>query len=128
MHFEVGQGEFVSAGHNPAYLFRGSTGEIEELTSDGFLLGAFNSVSYQPLFVQLNPTDVLVVYSDGVTDAENPQGEMFGEVRLQQIIKSNSLAGAEVLKKRILDSLELFTKGMSQTDDITFVIVEREMD
>ena len=98
------------------------------MTSDGLLLGAFDSVSYQPHFVQFNPTDVLVVYSDGVTDAENPQGEMFGEVRLQQIIKSNSLAGAEVLKKRILDSLELFTKGMSQTDDITFVIVERDMD
>ncbi len=78
--------------------------------------------------MQLNPTDLLVVYSEGVTDAEDPQGEMFGEVRLQQIIKSNSLAGAEVLKKRILDSLEQFTKGMFQTDDITFVIVEREMD
>jgi len=50
-----GQGEFVSAGHNPAYLYRGSTGEIEELTSDGLLLGAFNSVSLPTSFCANKP-------------------------------------------------------------------------
>ncbi|MDA2928774.1 SpoIIE family protein phosphatase [Acidobacteria bacterium AH-259-O06] len=119
-----GKGKFVSAGHNPAYLFRAPTDEIEELASDGLILGAFDFASYQSHTLQLNPGDVLVVYSDGVTDAANPQGEMFGEERLREIVRSSASAGAEVLEKRILDSLEQFTQGMPQTDDITFVLLE----
>ena len=119
-----GKGEFLGAGHNPVYLYRASTGEIEELHSEGLILGAFESVSYNSRPLQLNSGDVLVVYSDGVTDAENPQGEMFGEERFLQVIQSNASAGVEVLEEKILKALDQFTEGMAQTDDITFVLMD----
>jgi len=119
-----GKGEYLGAGHNPVYLYRASTGEIEELRSEGLILGAFESVSYNSSPLQLDPGDVLVVYSDGVTEAENPQGEMFGEERFLQVIKSNASAGVEVLKKKILEALDQFTEGMAQNDDITFVLID----
>jgi len=119
-----GKGEYLGAGHNPVYLYRASTGEIEVLHSEGLILGAFESVSYSSRPLQLDPGDVLVVYSDGVTEAENPQGEMFEEERFLQVIKSNASAGVEVLKKKILEALDQFTEGMAQTDDITFVLID----
>ncbi len=119
-----GKGEYLGAGHNPVYLYRASTGEIEELHSEGLILGAFESVSYDSCPLQLNSGDVLVVYSDGVTDAENPRGEMFGEERFLQVIRSNASAGVEVLEEKILEALDQFTEGMAQTDDITFVLID----
>ena len=119
-----GKGEYLGAGHNPVYLYRAATDEIEELHSEGLILGAFESVSYNSSPLQLNPGDVLVVYSDGVTDAENPQGEMFEEERFRQVIQSNASAGVEVLKEKILEALDQFTEGMAQTDDITFVLID----
>ncbi|MCH6569582.1 MAG: SpoIIE family protein phosphatase [Acidobacteria bacterium] len=119
-----GKGEYLGAGHNPVYLYRAATDEIEELHSEGLILGAFESVSYNSRPLQLNPGDVLVVYSDGVTDAENPQGEMFEEERFLQVIQSNASAGVEVLKEKILEALDQFTEGMAQTDDITFVLID----
>ena len=121
-----GKGEYVSAGHNPVYLFRADSGDIDELTSDGLILGAFDFASYNSQPLQLNPGDVLVVYSDGVTEADNPEGEMFGEERLRNIIQSEAAAGVEVLKKQILDAIERFTEGTSQTDDITFLLVQSD--
>lgn len=119
-----GKGECLGAGHNPVYLYRASTDEIEELHSEGLILGAFESVTYNSRPLQLDPGDVLVVYSDGVTDAENPQGEMFEEERFRQVIQSNASAGVEVLKEKILGALDQFTEGMAQTDDITFVLID----
>ena len=119
-----GKGVYLGAGHNPAYLYRASRGEIEELHSEGLILGAFESVSYNSTPLQLDPGDVLVVYSDGVTDAENPQGEMFEEERFLQVIKSNASAGVAVLKEKILEAIDQFTEGMAQTDDLTFVLID----
>ncbi len=74
-----GEGEYVSAGHNPAYVCRVSTGGIEELNPCGMILGAFEDVAYESVAFRLNVGDILVVYSDGVTEAMDPNGEMFGE-------------------------------------------------
>src|SRR6202049_3308122 len=64
-----GEGQFISAGHNPSYLFRSATGKIEELVSDAFVLGLFDFASYQSRTLHLDKGDILVVYSDGLTDA-----------------------------------------------------------
>ena len=119
-----GTGEYLGAGHNPAYLFRADSGEIEELHSEGLILGAFDNVSYHSSPLQLSPGDVLVVYSDGVTEAANTQGEMFGEERLLRIIKSSAPAGGEVLEKSLLEAIDQFTEGMAQHDDITLLLIE----
>jgi serine phosphatase RsbU (regulator of sigma subunit) len=120
-----GSGQFISAGHNPAYLFRSATGKIERLVSDAYVLGMFDSTSYQPYPLHLCTRDILVVYSDGLTDAENPQKEMFGEERLLELIREAAPSGSPALEQKLLAAIEEFTQGTPQTDDITFVVVEK---
>jgi len=120
-----GAGQFISAGHNPAYLFRSATGKIEALVSDAYVLGLFDFASYQSGPLHLCKGDILVVYSDGLTDAENPQNEMFGEERLLEIIRQEAPSGSHALQRKFLKAIEEFTQGMPQTDDITFVVVEK---
>ena len=120
-----GMGQFISAGHNPAYLFRSATGKIEELVSDAFVLGMFDFASYQSRTLHLDKGDILVVYSDGLTDAQNQQEEMFGEERLLKIIQQEAPSGSHALEQKFLKAIEEFTQGMPQTDDITFVVVEK---
>src|ERR1700674_3983465 len=120
-----GMGQFISTGHNTAYLFRSATGKIEELVSDAYALGMFAFAYYQSRTLQLYKGDILVVYSDGLTDAQNQQEEMFGEERLLKIIKQEAPSGSHALKPKLLKAIEEFTQGMPQNDDITFVVVEK---
>jgi len=122
---EDGSGQFISAGHNPAYLFRTATGRIEKLLSEHHFLGMFDIASYQSRPLQLNPGDILVVYSDGLTDAQNKQDQMFGEERLLQIIREEGRLGSQAIKQKLLNAIEEFTEGTPQTDDITLVVVEK---
>jgi len=120
-----GAGQFISAGHNPAYLFRSATGKIEQLASDAYFLGMFDFATYQSRMFCLDKGDILVVYSDGLTDAQNQREEMFGEERLLEIIRQEAPSGSHALEQKFLLAIEEFTQGMPQTDDITFVVVEK---
>jgi serine phosphatase RsbU (regulator of sigma subunit) len=120
-----GTGQFISAGHNPAYLFRAATGKIEKLVSNLYFLGMFTFASYQTSPLHLCKGDVLVVYSDGLTEAQNQQEEMFGEKGLLNLIRREAPGGSQVLVERLLKGVEEFTQGMPQTDDITFIVVEK---
>jgi serine phosphatase RsbU (regulator of sigma subunit) len=120
-----GEGRFISAGHNPVWLFRSTTGKIEELTAEAPVLGIFEAASYQHRPFQLCKGDILVVYSDGLTDAENLQGEMLGEKRLREIVQREACSGSKAVEDAFLKAIEDFTQGMPQTDDITFVVVEK---
>jgi sigma-B regulation protein RsbU (phosphoserine phosphatase) len=121
-----GEGTYVSAGHNPTYLCRSFSHEIEELGAGGLILGAFQLATYQssPFFMQ--PGDLLVVYSDGITEAMNPSGEMFGETRLIRVIRDHATQGCTILKEAILKAIQEFTQGRHQTDDMTFLIVQKK--
>jgi len=118
-------GQFISAGHNPAYVFRSATGKIEKLFSDAFFLGMFDFATYESCAFGLGLGDILVVVSDGLSDAQNPEGEMFGEQRLLQIIRQEAPSGSPAIERMFLKAVEEFTRGMAQTDDITFVIAEK---
>ena len=120
-----GEGHFISAGHNPAYLFRKATGKIETLRPDAFALGMFDSACYQSRPLHLDQGDLLVVYSDGLTDAENPQGEMFGEERLLELIEHHAPLGSQAVERSFMKTIDDFTQGTPQTDDITFVLAEK---
>jgi sigma-B regulation protein RsbU (phosphoserine phosphatase) len=120
-----GTGQFISAGHNSTYLFRSATGKIEELVSDAYPLGMFDVASYQSRTFHLDKGDILVVYSDGLTDAQDRQEEMFGEQRLLELIQQEAPLGSPALEQKFLKAIEEFTQGMPQTDDITFVLVEK---
>jgi sigma-B regulation protein RsbU (phosphoserine phosphatase) len=120
-----GIGQFISAGHNPAYLFRSATGKIEELVSDSYILGMFDFASYESRTFRLDIGDILVVYSDGLTDAQNRQEEMFGEERLLRLIREEAPSGSHAVERKFLKAIEDFTQGVPQSDDFTFVVVEK---
>ena len=120
----AGKGQYIGAGHNPAYLFRAATGELEELSSGGIPLGMFPAASYEPVPLELGAGDLLTIYSDGLTDAENGAGDDFGEDRLKRLIALSAGQGAAALEASLLQELDQFTRGASQTDDITFLLIE----
>ena len=95
------------------------------MVSDLYILGMFDFATYKSSELHLCKGDILVVYSDGLTDAENPQEEMFGEKRLLDIIRREAPSGSRALEPGLLKAIEEFTQGMPQTDDITFVVVEK---
>ncbi|MGH9837902.1 MAG: SpoIIE family protein phosphatase [Blastocatellia bacterium] len=114
---------YVNAGHNLPILAR-STGETELLTTKSVLLGAFDFVEYKSKQVRLNPGDVVVIYTDGVTEAVNAANEMFGDERLERLVKESVALGAEEIKQRILDDVIAFTRGLPQGDDITLIVLK----
>jgi serine phosphatase RsbU (regulator of sigma subunit) len=122
-----GTGQFISAGHNPAYLFRSATGKVERLVSDAHFLGMFDFATYPSRALHLAAGDILVVYSDGLPDADNGKEEMFGEERLLRIIHQEAPWGSKALERKLLRAIEEFTQGAPQTDDITFVVVEKSL-
>jgi sigma-B regulation protein RsbU (phosphoserine phosphatase) len=75
--------------------------------------------------LRLDKGDILVVYSDGLTDAQNQREEMFGRKRLLDIIRQQAPSGSRALEQRFLEAIAEFTQGEPQTDDITFVVVEK---
>ena len=85
----------------------------------------FDGACYASRALHLDCGDVLVVYSDGVTEAENPQAEVFGEKRLRDIIRQWAPSGGNVIEQKLLEAVTEFTQGMPQTDDVTFMVVEK---
>jgi serine phosphatase RsbU (regulator of sigma subunit) len=120
-----GEGQFISAAHNVAYLFRSATGKIECLAPDAFPLGMFDVAAYESRPLRLDQGDILVVYSDGLTDAQNEHEEMFGEEALLKVIRETAPRGSRILKETLLAAIENFTHGSPQTDDITLLVIER---
>lgn len=117
---------YANAGHNRPILLRSSTGDIQELTARGIILGEFDDIELEEDTVELLPGDVFVCYTDGVTDAINAQQQPFDEQRLFEIISSHVDASAEELLSVILDEIRRFVGDTAQTDDMTLVIVKRQ--
>jgi sigma-B regulation protein RsbU (phosphoserine phosphatase) len=85
----------------------------------------FDSASYESRAFRLDRGDILVVYSDGLTDAQNQREEMFGKERLLHLIRQEAPSGSDALEQALLKAVAEFTRGTPQTDDITFVVVEK---
>ncbi len=120
-----GAGQFISAGHNVGYLFHAGTGKIEKLRPEHYAVGMFADAAWQSRPLELGDGDMLVVYSDGLTDAQNGREEMFGETRLLELIRALGPAGIEAVREGLEAAVVSFTEGEPQLDDITFVLVER---
>jgi sigma-B regulation protein RsbU (phosphoserine phosphatase) len=116
---------FLNAGHNPPLIVH-SAGTVEQLASGGLPLGIKPDAEYREGRTQLQPGDVLVIYSDGVTEAVSPTGEEFGPTRLYEVVSRNVEASAAGIRDRIESSLTKFAQGTSAADDITLVIVKRQ--
>jgi serine phosphatase RsbU (regulator of sigma subunit) len=116
---------FLNAGHNPPLIVH-EAGTVEQLSSGGLPLGIKPDAIFREGRTQLQPGDVLVIYSDGVSEAGNPQGEEFGVKRLSDVVMRNIEASASGIRDRIESALTKFAEGTAAADDITLVIVKRQ--
>ncbi|MCK4561131.1 MAG: SpoIIE family protein phosphatase [Calditrichia bacterium] len=114
---------FTNAGHNPPFLFR-SNGDIEELSGGGIVLGYLANQNYIQKTIPFNRGDILLTYTDGITEALNIEGEEFGEERLKQVVKENTDLNCLELKDKILEKVDNHTKSDLISDDRTMVIVK----
>lgn len=122
---KTGSLSFLNAGHNPPIIAH-AAGTVEHLASGGFPLGIMPDTFYREGHTQLQPGDVLVAYSDGVSEAVNPTGEEFGAQRLYEVIARNLDASAAGIRDRIEAALSKWAQGTPAADDITMVIVKRQ--
>ena len=120
----------TNAGHNPPVLWRVDK-SIERLTEGGLVLGFLHDQKYAQQTTALNPGDILVLFTDGITEARAPDKDMtedklFGEDRLIQVIKDNASLPAREIQAAILQAVSAHTKNKPQDDDITLVIIKRQ--
>ena len=115
---------FLSAGHTPLYIFRTRDNNFETYNEGGLPFGILEHEQYQHAVVDINPGDILVTYTDGVTEAQGKNGEQFGYQRLQDIIKKNAGESAQDIRNAIIKEVETFSLGMPQFDDLTLVVAK----
>ena len=115
---------YASAGHNPPRLKRCEDGSVASLDAVGGLpLGMFADQVYQQASHLLVPGDQIVFYTDGITEATNPAGQMFGLDRLDEALENCHLV-ASGLMQAVLDTWDAFTAGRPAADDRTLVIAK----
>ncbi len=119
---------YVNCGHNPALLFRAETGTVTRLNSSCVPIGILAEDPCQLASADLAPGDVLVFYTDGVTEAENQLEEEFGTERLSALVQRGSSLSAEGLKAAIFDTVADFCSGVGFNDDVTVLVVKCNFD
>ena len=113
---------YANAGHNPALLYHGGTKKHEWLKRTGIAIGLMEGFDVRAESLQLQSGDILVFYTDGVTEAMSPQREPFERDRLVEIIAQNEGTSADELIQKILQSLNKFAQGNPLADDATLVV------
>jgi serine phosphatase RsbU (regulator of sigma subunit) len=114
---------FTNAGHNQPVLFRKGGGR-ELLSDGGLIVGITESPQYDEGLVRLEPGDRLVLYTDGITEAQNAAGDFFDEERLYQLVESiPPEVSARVAAEKILGGVNAFLEGQEAGDDMTLIVV-----
>jgi phosphoserine phosphatase RsbU/P len=114
--------EFINAGHPSPFLLRRGTAE-EAFTEGSYPVGLVPEAQYTAACLKLEPGDTLVLFTDGVTEAMDPDDQMFGMPRLKQLLMGQPECPLEQLQKCVLEAVEDFTRGARQADDLTLLIV-----
>ena len=118
------QFHYVNAGHNPPMLIR-KNGSVEKLENGGLILGIMKSVvPYLEGICQIDPGDVLLMYTDGVSEAMNPVNVDFSEEALEKVAKGARNVSAKEIITAVQDALVAHTKGSPQSDDITMLVLK----
>jgi serine phosphatase RsbU (regulator of sigma subunit) len=120
---EQGSLDYINAGHPSPILIRRNGCPEEAFTEGSFPVGLVPEAEYSTACVKLDPGDTLVLFSDGVTEAMDPQEELFGVPRLKQFLIGHNETPLDELQKLLLESVENFARGASQADDLTLLLV-----
>jgi sigma-B regulation protein RsbU (phosphoserine phosphatase) len=116
---------YTNAGHNPGLLFR-ADGTVERLEANGMPLGLFPIVEYERVETTLAPGELLLLYTDGITEAANPKGDEFGLERLQAVAGKYTQEPLVAIAVAIETAVEVFADGTPFGDDRTMVLLRRE--
>ena len=116
-----GRLEYINAGHPSPFLVRQGTAEAV-FTAGSFPVGLLPHTEYTSAVAQLQPGDTVVLFSDGVTEAMNPEDQEFGLARLQRVLSALGDVPLEKMQKSVLAAVEDFTRGTRQTDDLTLLL------
>ncbi len=120
---------YVNAGHNPPLFYqtgkRPGQGVLSHLDRTGMAMGVEAETPYEQKTIAFNPGDFVVFYTDGMTDALNPQGKDFGLENLEGIVLAEREKSAEQIAGALENELKQFINGAALFDDSTFVIVRR---
>ena len=117
-----GELELVNAGHLPALILRGS--QVECFDSNDLPLGLFCDQQFTPVRTHFRAQDTLVIFTDGVSEAENPAGEEYGTSALRTLLEQNGLCCPETLVKNCREHLERFRSGTTRNDDETLLAIQ----
>lgn len=114
---------YTNAGHLPPLLVR--NGEVRTLDTNGTVVGCFAAARYGESRLKLEPGDLLVLYTDGVTEPENVYGEMFGEPRLHALLREHAALDVEELSQLIADEVMRWTGSAELQDDLTLLLFRK---
>lgn len=120
----AGSLEFVNAGHNPPLLVR-ADGSLEKLETGGMVLGLFDDTTYEKGQVTLGPGDLLLVFSDGITETWNAAEDEFGEEGVVSVATRARGGSVEEVEAALARALEEFAAGAGATDDRTLIVLKR---
>ncbi len=117
---------YINAGHNPPLVGR-ADGKVEQLESGGFPLGIMPMAEYEVGQIKLAAGEALVIYSDGVSEAENLKDEEFGMERLTKVVSKNLQTSASGLRDKVESALSSFTQTAPANDDITIGYCQKKI-
>jgi len=115
---------YVNAGHNPPFVLKGNSRDIILLRAKGVALGVMEDITLEQKNITLASDDIVVFYTDGITEAINKAGEQFGEARLTELISRNVDLPMKDLIRRVKDEVFTFAQGQPQHDDFTLVLLK----
>ena len=116
--------KFINAGHNPPLLYRMKTNTFSELKTNGFIIGAVPDIKYNEVSESLQEKDILVFYTDGITEAFNLKDELYGTERMKEVINNNINLNAKEICNEILNSVNKYSIGKEQADDMTLLVIK----
>lgn len=116
--------QYVNAGHNPPLLLEHNHGDITMLKAQGIALGVVDDINFEQKEIHLSDDDMIVLYTDGITEAVNGNNEQFGQERLTTIIHDNGSLKAQELVDTIKKTVFEFAVGQPQHDDFTVVVLK----
>ena len=120
---ETGSLTYVNAGHNPPLLVR--NGEIRYLDKGGIIFGVMPTIMpYASETVELQDDDLIVLFTDGVTEAKNPEDDEFSDEKLESLVKEAASGNAGQVLEKIREEVHKFANGAFQSDDITIIVVK----
>jgi serine phosphatase RsbU (regulator of sigma subunit) len=122
---ERGRLRYTSAGHNPPLLYRPGADSFSELRTPGIALGVLEEITLHEAEIDIEPGDVLVCYTDGVTEAIDDAQNEFGVERLRRVIARHAGEDVAQIVRAILEAVDLHGRGQPPFDDVTLVVIKR---